>query len=128
MGATLTLGKLIGPIAAATIVTVFWFAAMWRGHQMERGGMKLPRRYAVALFGYIAALGLVVYFMQGVKISTGIELFAATLAGEGLGIVVVMMLVEAFILSRGRRWSDRAMPIVFGLLLASCMFATVFTT
>ncbi|MCJ2016859.1 hypothetical protein MKK84_05355 [Methylobacterium sp. E-065] len=35
MDAGLTLAKLIGPIAAATILNVFLFAGAWRGHQTE---------------------------------------------------------------------------------------------
>lgn len=36
MDAALTLAKLIGPIAAATILNVFLFALAWCGHQPDR--------------------------------------------------------------------------------------------
>ena len=40
---------LIGPIAAATIVTAFWFAAMWRGHQHQQRDGKMPLRFNLGL-------------------------------------------------------------------------------
>lgn len=114
---------LIGPIAAATIVTAFWFAAMWRGHQMERGGGKLPRRYEIGFFGYIAALGLFIYFRADISSAKGLDLFGVALAAEGLGIVVTFALVQAFVLSLGRPWRERATPIALSLLLAGGMTA-----
>lgn len=128
MGATLTLGKLIGPIATATIVTAFWFAVMWRGHQMERGGGKLPRRYELAFFAYLAVIGLNLYALRSAKITTGLELFGAALVGEGMGIVVTFAVVQTFILSRGQPWRDRAFPVVATLFLVFLVGGAVFAS
>ncbi|MCJ2102396.1 hypothetical protein [Methylobacterium sp. E-046] len=61
MDAGLTLAKLIGPIAAATILNAFWFAAVWRGHQYERRQGKMPWQFDLALGAYIAAAGVALY-------------------------------------------------------------------
>lgn len=119
---------LIGPIAAATIVTAFWFAAMWRGHQMERGGGKLPRRYEAAFYAYLVVLGLTYYLTQGRALTTGPELFGAALLAEGLGIVVTYTLVQSLTPPRGAPWKDRAIKAVFAVVLTGGLVAAVLTT
>ena len=126
--AGLTLGTLIGPIAAATIVTAFWFAAMWRGHQLERNEGRLPWPYQIAFFGYMAVAGLILYLIRDRQLATGLDLFGAAIVAEGLGIVVVYALLHAFVLSRGRPWSERAFPIIAAVMLTGGMLAAVLTT
>ena len=125
MDAGLTLAKLIGPIAAATVITAFWFAAMWRGHQLERNGGSLPLSYQAAFFGYLAVAGLIFYLTRDRPLVTGLDLFGAALVSEGLGIVITYGLVHAFVLSRGQPWSERATPMFFAILLTGGMFAAV---
>ena len=125
MTAGLSLQTLIGPIAAATVVTAFWFAAMWRGHQLERNGGRLPWPYQGAFFGYLAVGGLIFYLTWDKPLATGLDLFGAALVSEGLGIVITYALLHAFVLSRGRPWSERATPMFFAVLLAGGMLATV---
>lgn len=119
---------LIGPIAAATIVTAFWFAAMWRGHQIERGGGKLPRRYEAAFYAYLGALGLTYYLIHGRTLATGPEIFGAALLAEGLGIVVTYALVQALAPARGAPWKDRAVKATFAVILTGGLVAAVLTT
>ncbi|MCJ2101989.1 hypothetical protein [Methylobacterium sp. E-046] len=128
MDAGLTLAKLIGPIAAATIVTVFWFALMWRGHRTEKARGKPTWQYEVGLFGYIAAVTLFAYLRLGSASTSGLDLFGTALAAEGLGIGVAYTLLHAFVQSRGRPWSERAFPVVASLFLVGVVFATVLTT
>lgn len=126
--AGLTLGTLIGPIAAATIVTAFWFAAMWRGHQAEKQRGKPTWQYEAGLYGYMAAAGLIFYLTGGKQLATGLDLFGAALVSEGLGIVIVYALLHAFVLSRGRPWAERAFPILAAVMLTGGMLAAVLTT
>ncbi|MCJ2025178.1 hypothetical protein [Methylobacterium sp. J-067] len=115
---------LIGPIAAATIVTVFWFTAMWRGHQNERRRGKPTWQYELGLIGYISALGLFVYLRSDLRAASGLDIFGIALAGQGLGIVVVFALVQTFVLSSGQTWKQRAFPIFGTLLLVFMVVAT----
>lgn len=122
------LKALIAPIAAATIVTAFWFAAMWRGYQIERGGQKLPAQYQAALFGYIGALGLITYLRADTPLSKGLDVFVAALAGEGLGIIVTFALVQIFVFGRGQPWRERLFPIFGTLFLAGLVFGGLLTS
>lgn len=101
---------------------------MWRGHQIEQSNGKVPRWYGVGLYGYLAAMGLTLYFVMLQPLTTGLELFGAALVSEGLGIIVTATLVEAFISSRGRPWKERAFPMIGALFLAAVVGATVLTS
>jgi hypothetical protein len=127
MTAGLTLGKLIGPIAAATILNVIMFALAWRGHRQEREQGKPPRLYEAGLVGYMIAAGLILYVLLEGLLTTGLELFGAALMSEGLGVVITYTFVHAFVLSRGRPWCKRAFPIAASVLLTAGAFAAVLT-
>ncbi|MCJ2052622.1 hypothetical protein [Methylobacterium sp. J-070] len=121
------LNQLIAPIAAATIVTAFWLAAMWRGHQHERGGKRLPWPYEAGLVGYILAVGAFVYFRASLPSTRAFDLFGIAVAAEGLGIVITYALLQAFVLSRGRPWSERATPMFFAIVLTTGVIGAIFT-
>ena len=127
MDAGLTLAKLIGPIAVATILNVFLFAGLWRGHQRERREGKLPNAYWGALVAYMAAIGLYAYLHGERAISSGVDLFAAATASEAMGALVTYGLVYSFVLSRGRPWSERAVPMFFAVILTAGMIGAILT-
>ena len=126
MDTGLTLAKLIGPFAAATILNAFWFAAVWRGHQYERRQGKMPWQFDLALGAYIAAAGVALYFTKSKVLSTGLDLFAAAFASELLGAVIVYGLLWGFVFTRGQTWRERAFPIGGSLFLAGVMIAATF--
>lgn len=121
------LKQLIGPIAAATIVTAFWFAAMWRGHQHERHGGKLPWPYGVAFFGYLVMAGVILYALRDGALTTGLSLFAAALVSEGLGVAVTALIVQTFIIGRGQPWSERVFPIIGTVFLTVVVVGAMLT-
>lgn len=128
MDASLTLSQFLGPIAAATIVTVFWFALMWQGHRAEKLRGKPTWQYEAGLFGYMIALGIFAYLRLGQAGTGGLDLFGTALVGEGLGISIAYTLLHAFVQSRGRPWSERAFPVVASLFLVGVVFVAVITT
>ena len=123
MTAGLTLAKLIGPIAAATILNVFWFAFIWRGHQHERRQGKMPWQHDLALGAYIAAAGAALYLTRAKPLTTGLD---AAFASELLGAVIVYGLLWGFVFTRGQPLRERAFPICGSLFLAGVMIAATF--
>jgi len=122
------LKQLIAPIAAATIVNVILFALAWRGHRQEKRQGKPPWPYEAGLVGYMLVAGAILYMTREGLLTSGLELFGAAMVSEGLGVGVTYTLVHAFILSRGRPWSERAFPIVASVFLTAGAFAAVLTT
>lgn len=126
MDAGLTLGKLIGPIAAATILNAFWFAFIWRGHQHERRQGKMPWQHDLALGAYIAAAGAALYLTKSKPLTTGLDIFGAAFASELLGAVIVYGLLWGFVFTRGQPLRERLFPMGCSLMLAAGMLAATF--
>lgn len=119
---------LFGPIATATVITAFWFAAMWRGHQTERKRGKPTWQYELGLMGYISALTLFFYLRSDVRAPNGLDIFGMALAAEGMGVGVTIALVQAFVLSRGKPWKERAPSIAGALFLTFIISSMVFAS
>ena len=128
MDAGLTLVKLIGPITAATVVTVMIVALLWRGHRSEKQYGKPTWQHEAGFVAYMAAIGLFGYLRLDHASTGGLDLFGTAMAGEAFGIVIVYALLHAFVLSRGRPWSERAFPIFAAVMLTGGMLAAVLTT
>ena len=112
MQPAVTLVTLYPPIAAATVVNAFLFAGMWRGYQAERQTGKSPWWLGFGLAGYAVMIGLFAYFLADKAITGWSTIFAAALAGEAVGVVVVYAILNALVFTRGRPRGERVSAFV----------------
>lgn len=122
------LSALIPPIAAATIVNVFLFAASWRAHQVELRTGKTPWPLQIGFIAYALCLGGFVYLTGDTPLRGGFSLLMAALAAQAGGGVIVYALLHAFLFSRGQRRRERAFAMGLALMLTGGMFAALFAT
>ncbi|TXN73431.1 hypothetical protein FV230_01280 [Methylobacterium sp. WL6] len=123
----MTVTHLFPPIAAATIVNAILFALMWRGHQAERAKGKDPWWLGLGLAGYCLCAAAFAY-AQGQAPARGyLTLFGAALFGEAFGVVVTFVLVQAFVVMRGRPWRERAFPAIASVAFTLALFIGFFT-
>ncbi|MCJ2063237.1 hypothetical protein MKK63_11000 [Methylobacterium sp. J-088] len=123
----MTVSSLYPPIAAATIINVALFALAWRGHQAEARSGKAPWWLGFGAAAYAAFGALLVYLRRGQPIASSADLFGAAMVGEAMGALITYGLVYSFVLSKGRPWADRAIPMVASLFFVVIAVAAVFT-
>lgn len=122
----MTLGTLLPPIAIATVLNAFLFAGAWRATQTEKRTGQAPWYLTLGLAVYAAALGGFAYLSRGRTLSAGFDLFAAAMAGEAFGIVIVWALLNGFMFSRGYPKRQRFLAIGMALALLAGMTAAAF--
>ena len=121
----LTLGTLLPPIAAATVVNVFLFAGAWRVNQAEERQGKDPWPFVVGLLAYVGCLTWLFYGRWKAPLAGWLDLFGATLISEAMGGLVVSAILHAFIFSRGQPTQNRVFAVIASALLLYVAFAGI---
>lgn len=108
----MTLTDLFPPIAAATVVSAFLFAGMWRASQIERARGAAPWYLVVGGLAYLGALSLFWYLRNGDPLRSGFDVFGAAMIGECGGVFITFAILHAALFSRGQKRSDRGFAVV----------------
>lgn len=110
---------------AATVVNVFGFAVLWRGHRIEKATGKDPWWMGAVILGYAVAIASFSYAYKGSPVMTGAELFMASLCGQAIGVAVVYAVTQALWPARNSPWTNRAAPLLVAAFLGSLLLAGV---
>jgi hypothetical protein len=123
-----TFATLYPPISAATIVSVLLFALAWKATQIEKRQGEAPWYLSAGLVAYVGAIGLFLYFSLSRPLAGYFDVFATALAAEGMAVVIVYGLLNAFVFLCGRPLQERAFPVAAAVFLLALMFAGAFAS
>lgn len=124
----MTAATLAPPIAVATILNVFLFAAAWRGTQIERATGKDPWWLGLGIFLYAVLIGSYMYFTRGQPLTGYLDYFLAAIVGQSVGGVAVYSILNALYFSRGQPRANRASVFLFAAFITGLMFAGAFAS
>lgn len=103
--------------SAATVINVFCFAIMWRGHRIEMTTGKDPWWMGATLVVYALSVAAFLYIYRKTPITTGPELFMATLCGQAVGIFLTFAIAQAVWPTKNSIWPNRSVPAIAALIL-----------
>lgn len=124
----MTLGTLLPPITAATILNIFVFAGAWRSTQVEKRTGKAPWYLAVGITVYGLSNFAFLYFSKTRPLASAADIFGAALGAEALGVLIVYALVKGFIATRADTLRERAPMILAGAFLLFVIVAASLKT
>ncbi len=104
----MTLGALLIPITAATILNVFLFAGAWKAGQVERRTGVVPWYMIVGSTLYGVPLLAFLYWSRTRPLLTGWDIFGAALAAQIMGGAIVYLILQEVTAARSQTWKERA--------------------
>lgn len=119
------LAEIAAPVTAATVVSVFLFAGVWRANQIERVSGNAPWQLTAGVVAYGGLLAAFLIMSRGRHLTSRLDLFAASLAAQAFAGIIVYCLVDAFILKRSQPWRGRAQSALVGIGLSALVLGAM---
>lgn len=115
------------PVAAATVLNVFLFALVWRGHKIERASGTNPKLIFAGLLAYGAAVAVALWVLIRTPTLTSYgEIFVSAVGAEMAGGIIVFAILNALFFTRGQGAENRAGPLFLAVLMAVMLIGSAF--